>query len=59
VVDIHTWLSNLTLDVVGQGMCDHALLASSFIPFLGVLSYDFGALNDTPGEFVRLYRNLL
>ncbi|KAF8507763.1 cytochrome P450 [Hysterangium stoloniferum] len=42
VVDIHTWLSNLTLDAVGQG----------------VLSYDFGALSDTPGDFVRVYRNL-
>ncbi|KAF8518692.1 cytochrome P450 [Hysterangium stoloniferum] len=37
VVDIHTWLSKLTLDAVGQG----------------VLSYDFGALSDTPGDFAK------
>ncbi|KAF8518694.1 cytochrome P450, partial [Hysterangium stoloniferum] len=42
VVDLYAWLSGLTLDVVGQG----------------VLSHDFGALDDTPGEFVRVYRNL-
>jgi len=42
VVDIYAWLSRLTLDAVGQG----------------VLSHNFGALDDTPGEFVRVYKNL-
>ncbi|KIJ31815.1 hypothetical protein M422DRAFT_783672 [Sphaerobolus stellatus SS14] len=43
MVDIHSWLSRLTLDAIGQG----------------VLSYDFGALADTPSEFLEAYRNVL
>ncbi|KIJ49195.1 hypothetical protein M422DRAFT_246996 [Sphaerobolus stellatus SS14] len=41
-VDVHSWISRLALDAIGQG----------------VFSYDFGALNDTPSEFVEAYKNV-
>ncbi|KIJ49197.1 hypothetical protein M422DRAFT_246998 [Sphaerobolus stellatus SS14] len=41
-VDVHAWISHLALDAIGQG----------------VFSYDFGALNDTPSEFVEAYKNV-
>ncbi|GJJ14242.1 hypothetical protein Clacol_008506 [Clathrus columnatus] len=41
-IDLHMWLSRLTLDALGQG----------------VLSYDFKALTDEPSEYVAAFRGL-
>ncbi|KIJ28943.1 hypothetical protein M422DRAFT_235454 [Sphaerobolus stellatus SS14] len=42
VVNVHDWFSRLTLDAVGKG----------------AFSYDFGALGDTPSEYLRVFNAL-
>ncbi|KIJ32005.1 hypothetical protein M422DRAFT_36040 [Sphaerobolus stellatus SS14] len=42
VVNVHDWFSRLTLDGVGKG----------------TFSYDFGALGDTPSEYLQVFNAL-
>jgi len=59
VINVTPWLSRMTLDIIGEGMCRVMVGSRVYIPYIAGFDFHFGSLDNKKTELASQYENLL